>query len=154
MEFSRDDCMVRLTPRRRYAPKVFSTLFRAQVITLQVFAPQETTSAPHLLCRGLGIKGCWLRTFVWWQVGLLRTHLLDSLFCTSCFVCAERCQLICYWLFAAPFSVSWVVSTKSSTKLCSDALAQLLWLEHLFQHLRKALELFSTVACAWFVALY
>lgn len=29
------------------------------------------------LLHGLGLKECQLRTFVWWQVGLLRTFLPD-----------------------------------------------------------------------------
>lgn len=41
LEFGRNDCMVRLTPRRGY---VQSTSFRAQVITLQAFAPQKVAS--------------------------------------------------------------------------------------------------------------
>lgn len=36
MEFGRNDCIVRLTPRHGYVPKVFSTPFGAQVITLPV----------------------------------------------------------------------------------------------------------------------
>ncbi len=50
MEFSKDDCMVRLQPRRGYVPKVLSTSFRAQAITLQAFAPQDSEPATHPLC--------------------------------------------------------------------------------------------------------
>lgn len=41
IEFGKGDCIVRLTPRCGYMPKVFTTPFRAQVIMQQVFV-QET----------------------------------------------------------------------------------------------------------------
>ncbi|KAI2666671.1 Transposon Ty3-G Gag-Pol polyprotein [Labeo rohita] len=50
MEFGKDDCMVRLQPKRGYVPKVLSTSFKAQVITLQAFAPQDSEPAAHPLC--------------------------------------------------------------------------------------------------------
>ncbi len=49
MEFGKNDCIVRLQPRRGNLPKVLSILFRAQVITLQAFAPQDSESVPHPL---------------------------------------------------------------------------------------------------------
>lgn len=50
MEFGKDHCMVRLQPRQGYVPKVLSMLFRAHVITLQAFAPQNSEPATHQLC--------------------------------------------------------------------------------------------------------
>lgn len=50
LEFGQNDCMVRLQPRWGYVPKVLSTSYRAQVITLQVLAPQSSESASHPLC--------------------------------------------------------------------------------------------------------
>lgn len=47
MEFGNDDCMVRLQPRPGYVTKVLSTLFRAQILTVQVFAPQDSPSTLH-----------------------------------------------------------------------------------------------------------
>lgn len=44
MQFGPDDCMVRLTPRHGYTPKVLSTPFRAQVVTIQAFCSTEPTS--------------------------------------------------------------------------------------------------------------
>jgi hypothetical protein len=39
MQFGPGDCMVRLLPKRGYSPKVLSTPFRAQVITIPAFCP-------------------------------------------------------------------------------------------------------------------
>ncbi len=54
MQFGPNDCMVRLTPRLGYTPKVLSTPFRAQVITIQAFcSPEPNTdlvSQKHTLC--------------------------------------------------------------------------------------------------------
>ncbi|KAI2658175.1 Transposon Tf2-8 polyprotein [Labeo rohita] len=50
MEFGKDDCMVRLQPKRGYVPKVLSTSFKAQVIALQAFASQDSEPAAHPLC--------------------------------------------------------------------------------------------------------
>lgn len=44
MQFDPDNCMVRLMPRHGYMPKVLSTAFRAQVITLQSFHPPDPAS--------------------------------------------------------------------------------------------------------------
>ncbi|KAL0177571.1 hypothetical protein M9458_026465, partial [Cirrhinus mrigala] len=49
MEFGKDDCMVRLQPKLGYVPKVLSTSFKAQVITLRAFAPQDSEPAAHPL---------------------------------------------------------------------------------------------------------
>lgn len=55
MEFGTDDCMVRLQPRRGYVPKGFPTSFRAQIMTLQGFASQDSasTSQPRRSVRAL-----------------------------------------------------------------------------------------------------
>ncbi len=50
IEFGKDDRMVRLQPKLGFVPKVHSTLFRVQVITLQVFAPQDSEPEVHWLC--------------------------------------------------------------------------------------------------------
>ncbi len=49
MKFSKDDYMVRLQARWGYVPKMLSTSFRAQVITLHAFAPQDSEPATHPL---------------------------------------------------------------------------------------------------------
>ncbi|KAL0149886.1 hypothetical protein M9458_054817, partial [Cirrhinus mrigala] len=54
MQFGPNDCMVRLTPRPGYTPKVLSTPFRAQVITIQAFCSSEpdteAVSRKYALC--------------------------------------------------------------------------------------------------------
>lgn len=54
MQFGPNDCMVRLVPRLGYTPKVLSTPFRAQVITLQAFCSPEpntdSVSQEYALC--------------------------------------------------------------------------------------------------------
>lgn len=49
LEFDRNDCMVRLTPRSCYVPKVLSMSFRVQVITLHAFAHEEAAAVPYPL---------------------------------------------------------------------------------------------------------
>lgn len=41
MDFGPGDCKVVLKPRKGYVPKVLSTPFRDQVITLSAFAPSD-----------------------------------------------------------------------------------------------------------------
>ncbi len=54
MQFGPNNCMVRLTPRLSYTPKVLPNPFRAQVITIQAFcSPEPNTdllSQKHTLC--------------------------------------------------------------------------------------------------------
>lgn len=50
MECSKDDCMIRLQARRGYVPKMLSMLFRAQVIMLHAFAPQDSEPVTYPLC--------------------------------------------------------------------------------------------------------
>ncbi|KAL0188183.1 hypothetical protein M9458_015282, partial [Cirrhinus mrigala] len=54
MQFGPNDCMVRPTPRPGYTPKVLSTPFRAQVITIQAFCSSEpdteAVSRKYALC--------------------------------------------------------------------------------------------------------
>lgn len=100
MEFGMNDCMVRLTPRHGYTPKMLSTLFRAQVITLQEFnSPNpavEEESCQCLLC-----PVHMLRAFV------DRTGsfcLLEQLF--ICYGAAKKCypvskQRLSHWIVEA-----------------------------------------------------
>lgn len=59
MQFGPNDCMVRLTPRLSYTPKVLSTPFRAQVITIQEFCSSEpntnSVSQEYALCLVLAL---------------------------------------------------------------------------------------------------
>ncbi len=50
LEFRPSDPKVVLQPRHGYVPKVLSTLFRAQVITLSVLPPSEEDQELNLLC--------------------------------------------------------------------------------------------------------
>lgn len=50
LEFGSNDCKVILKPRHGYVPKVLSTPFRVQVITLLAVPVSEDVQGANLLC--------------------------------------------------------------------------------------------------------
>lgn len=62
MQFGPDDCMVRLLPKRGYSPKVLSTPFRAQIVTIQAFCPEEDSNSVSQKCALCPVRA--LRAYV------------------------------------------------------------------------------------------
>ncbi len=50
LDFGPNDCKVVLKPRHGYVPKLLSTLFRAQVITLLALPATNSEQGPNTLC--------------------------------------------------------------------------------------------------------
>lgn len=53
LEFGPNDCKVILKPRHGYVPKVLSTSFRVQVITLLALPTSEDVQGPQNVCEAL-----------------------------------------------------------------------------------------------------